>query len=398
MKEFSLMQLCTILMMRIRCFTFLFLMIAFSAEMTLAQENTTESNVTGDSPAIFASTSIPTDSPSMAPSIPEFEPPTSSIAPTIDFDEICPNTLDWKRPGRPWEGIAEWRKEFSCDDDRVNCWDFGSLGPAFLHCCKCRPMCCERCNVPCTERTKPPITLSPVTSPSGAPGYNYDYKTSDSDSSSGWNLRPGPRHGALLIVVFFVAVIWCCNREQRQLRRTRRTMNQRRRLQLQNSGSSEDADEISEERYQLFLSKFHFETVPPHRSSKVEDNINCMVRENSTTSSKLSSIADEEEESEDSNGEAEQPKLEDAETADLENTLKSINSSATNCSYQPFASLKRIQQAKGECSICLDGYHPGDTVCIAVNAACNHVYHQECVVEWLKTNGRCPLCRVDLMK
>mmetsp|Transcript_32597 Transcript_32597/g.79089 ORF Transcript_32597/g.79089 Transcript_32597/m.79089 type:complete len:410 (+) Transcript_32597:189-1418(+) len=395
---------CTILMMRIRCWAFLFLILASSAEVTMAQDNTTESNVTSGSPTAYADTLAPSDSPSTAPST---ILPTNSISPTINYDEVCPNSLDWKRLGRPWEGITEWQKEYTCDDDKVSCHDFGSLGPAYLHCCKCRPICCGRCNVTChveeDNSTNPPIGAPSTsqTSPSTSPGYKYDLKGSTngstSDTSSSWNFRPGPRHGSLLIIVFFVSVIFCCNREQRSLRRTRRTMNQRRRQQ-QNSPSSEDGGEISEERYQLFVSKFHFEIVPPHGSSKVEDKPdNIMVRENSTTSSKMSSIADKE--GDEDNDENDESKIRDVESAaDVENTLKSVNSStSTCCSYQPFACLKRIP-AKGECAICLDGYHPGDTVCIAVNEACNHVYHRECVVEWLKANGRCPLCRVDLMK
>ncbi|CAJ1956921.1 unnamed protein product [Cylindrotheca closterium] len=397
-------------------------MFAISAQVAMAQENNatniTESNVTSDSPTIY-SNSTAVDSPSMTPST---ILPTSSIAPTINYDEICPNSVDWKRLGRPWESITEWQKQFTCDDDKVSCSDFGSLGRASLHCCKCRPICCGRCNVPCnnddgTADTNPPNIAQPSSqiSPSTAPvGYKYNFKDTKSSSSS-WKLRPGPRHFALLIVVFFISVIFCCNREQRTLRRTRRTMSQRRRQQQQQLNEDGGADDaISEERYQLFLSKFHFETVPPpdgtNKSNKVESlyNPDRMVRENSTTSSKVSSIADKS--SNDGNDEEidenYRPKLQDVEIGapppdSRENTLKSVNSSVSSAccstSYQPFASLKRIP-ARGECSICLDGYHPGDTVCIAVNEACNHVYHQECVVEWLKTNGRCPLCRVDLMK
>jgi len=52
---------------------------------------------------------------------------------------------------------------------------------------------------------------------------------------------------------------------------------------------------------------------------------------------------------------------------------------------------------KDECSICLEPYLPGEVICLSRNEACNHVFHQECVVEWLKRDDRCPLCRVDLM-
>lgn len=55
------------------------------------------------------------------------------------------------------------------------------------------------------------------------------------------------------------------------------------------------------------------------------------------------------------------------------------------------------KQASNECSICLGDYCPGDTVCVAKAARCNHVFHQDCIAEWLKKSDCCPLCRVNLM-
>ncbi|KZV57678.1 hypothetical protein F511_03138 [Dorcoceras hygrometricum] len=43
------------------------------------------------------------------------------------------------------------------------------------------------------------------------------------------------------------------------------------------------------------------------------------------------------------------------------------------------------------CPICLADYHPMDTVrCIPL---CEHCFHSECIDEWLKRHGTCPLCR-----
>ncbi|KAH0766411.1 hypothetical protein KY285_002282 [Solanum tuberosum] len=43
------------------------------------------------------------------------------------------------------------------------------------------------------------------------------------------------------------------------------------------------------------------------------------------------------------------------------------------------------------CSICLADYHPKETVrCIP---ECEHCFHAECLDEWLKINGTCPVCR-----
>ncbi|PHU09733.1 hypothetical protein BC332_21593 [Capsicum chinense] len=45
----------------------------------------------------------------------------------------------------------------------------------------------------------------------------------------------------------------------------------------------------------------------------------------------------------------------------------------------------------GTCPICLADYHPKETVrCIP---ECEHCFHAECIDEWLKINGTCPVCR-----
>lgn len=58
---------------------------------------------------------------------------------------------------------------------------------------------------------------------------------------------------------------------------------------------------------------------------------------------------------------------------------------------------KKHPEAANECSICLGDYCPGDTICVAKAAKCNHVFHQDCIAEWIKKSDCCPLCRVDLM-
>jgi len=52
---------------------------------------------------------------------------------------------------------------------------------------------------------------------------------------------------------------------------------------------------------------------------------------------------------------------------------------------------------KPECSICLGNYEAGDVVCWAKTDECDHLYHDECIIEWLKTHNDCPLCRANLM-
>jgi hypothetical protein len=48
---------------------------------------------------------------------------------------------------------------------------------------------------------------------------------------------------------------------------------------------------------------------------------------------------------------------------------------------------------KGEtCSICLDNYRPKQRVGIL---SCGHVFHKDCIYQWLGYQKTCPLCRAE---
>mmetsp|Transcript_22690 Transcript_22690/g.56081 ORF Transcript_22690/g.56081 Transcript_22690/m.56081 type:complete len:237 (+) Transcript_22690:3-713(+) len=49
-------------------------------------------------------------------------------------------------------------------------------------------------------------------------------------------------------------------------------------------------------------------------------------------------------------------------------------------------------------SICLEEYCPGQTICAAKNACCNHMFHDACIRSWLTEHDYCPLCRRDVME
>ncbi|XP_073038740.1 putative RING-H2 finger protein ATL21A [Primulina eburnea] len=53
---------------------------------------------------------------------------------------------------------------------------------------------------------------------------------------------------------------------------------------------------------------------------------------------------------------------------------------------------RRIPGPNGAtCPICLSDYHPKDTIrCIPL---CEHCFHSECIDEWLRRHGTCPVCR-----
>jgi hypothetical protein len=53
---------------------------------------------------------------------------------------------------------------------------------------------------------------------------------------------------------------------------------------------------------------------------------------------------------------------------------------------------------EGECTICLDAYEEGDTICWAKTDTCDHIFHEECAIEWLKNHDECALCRSKIVE
>ncbi|KAG6658068.1 hypothetical protein I3843_04G124200 [Carya illinoinensis] len=55
---------------------------------------------------------------------------------------------------------------------------------------------------------------------------------------------------------------------------------------------------------------------------------------------------------------------------------------------------KELEKLKDEdaksCTICLDDFEPREEVAIT---PCNHMFHEDCILPWLKSHGQCPVCR-----
>lgn len=49
--------------------------------------------------------------------------------------------------------------------------------------------------------------------------------------------------------------------------------------------------------------------------------------------------------------------------------------------------------AQENCAICLEKFEDGDEACTSNNQNCKHVFHHECIFEWLLKNEDCPCCR-----
>lgn len=47
------------------------------------------------------------------------------------------------------------------------------------------------------------------------------------------------------------------------------------------------------------------------------------------------------------------------------------------------------------CAICLTAYEIGDEICWSPNLQCQHVFHHECIAQWLYKHDDCPMCRAN---
>ncbi|MBA0720931.1 hypothetical protein Golax_008526 [Gossypium laxum] len=52
-----------------------------------------------------------------------------------------------------------------------------------------------------------------------------------------------------------------------------------------------------------------------------------------------------------------------------------------------------LSSTNKECAICLNEFSEGDEV---ASMPCTHVFHDGCIVKWLKTSHLCPLCRFQM--
>lgn len=58
------------------------------------------------------------------------------------------------------------------------------------------------------------------------------------------------------------------------------------------------------------------------------------------------------------------------------------------------------RKVPGVCAICLCAYEPGDQVTWSAEDACQHAFHNDCLVPWLakKNEPHCPVCRQSFCK
>lgn len=53
---------------------------------------------------------------------------------------------------------------------------------------------------------------------------------------------------------------------------------------------------------------------------------------------------------------------------------------------------RMIKQHDNTCSICLSEYNPKEK--LKILPLCLHRFHSDCIDQWLRCNGACPICRI----
>lgn len=62
------------------------------------------------------------------------------------------------------------------------------------------------------------------------------------------------------------------------------------------------------------------------------------------------------------------------------------------------SSMLENDQNSNMCSICLEPYEVGDEVCSSNTKQCEHMFHLNCISDWLmKHHDHCPMCRCDFL-
>jgi len=320
--------------------------------------------------------------PTLAPTrSPSFASPTPwhTSTPT-HFDTCTGNNDDWSYTVSSFDyRYDRWSyQNVGCDDDRVDCSSVGNLGLASHQCCKCKMVCKGQCNVPMyTSAPTRDDNNNNVDVDVDVDGENvFQY-----DDFSGLGVIPSMIIVTLMFCCFVACLATILKKDNPRatpvvLRATRQTMTERRRQQQESNDQGLSEEERRHARYELFVTKFYFQAVLPDKS-------NITVHRLRNTSIKQ---------------DEESPTNESSKT---EKDTSLGNEKETSPSEQTMSerlSSWRKPSAKDECCICLECYAVGETICAPINSGCNHVFHEGCINEWLKTNDQCPLCRVELLE
>ena len=64
-----------------------------------------------------------------------------------------------------------------------------------------------------------------------------------------------------------------------------------------------------------------------------------------------------------------------------------------NLEVTKITDTSRLDSEKRKCVICMEEYIQGDN---AIYLPCFHLYHEDCIREWLQNHDTCPVCKLKL--
>ena len=77
----------------------------------------------------------------------------------------------------------------------------------------------------------------------------------------------------------------------------------------------------------------------------------------------------------------------------MRNSIRNVTETLTGSIGQVMGS----RSADPECTICLEKFSTGDSISWPKYGDCDHIYHTECITNWLLLHEDCPLCRVAII-
>lgn len=86
-------------------------------------------------------------------------------------------------------------------------------------------------------------------------------------------------------------------------------------------------------------------------------------------------------------------KLEQSLVDSMRNSIRSVTETLSGSIGQVIGS----RSTDPECTICLDKFSTGQRISWPKYGDCDHIYHTECITEWLALHDDCPLCRVAII-
>lgn len=73
-------------------------------------------------------------------------------------------------------------------------------------------------------------------------------------------------------------------------------------------------------------------------------------------------------------------------------SLKKVCSSCGIKNLEDYIEKTSIEKIEGECSICYEDSKDKESV----KLGCNHIFHKQCIEQWVEKAGTCPLCRYNI--